>query len=413
MNMISSRSNLRLCVALAIPILLISLAGAAEVRQPMLDASYPGGNIITEKVEANTYFLKTDLRDTRQGQWWFYWNFRVQGAGGHTLHFRFTERNPFGVCGPALSRDGGLTWRWMGAEAVRKVADQKAWEFSFSCADDEEVRFSFAIPYLQSDLQRFLARHRGNSALVCEELCRSRKGRSVERLRLGKLTGGPQYRVLLTARHHACESLASYVLEGIMEAILADTPEGRIWRERMEVMVVPFVDKDGVEEGDQGKARAPHDHNRDYGGKSIYPEVAALREQVPAWLQGKPVFALDFHCPYLDDQEIQLIGGPDQAAWAKVMDFSRLLESTQKGPLHYRVEDNLPFGKKWNVGSTNASGGDKRCDRWTSELPEVRLASCLEFPYAKKDGEVSAESARTFGNDLAHAIVQFLTKEKN
>ncbi len=26
--------------------------------------------------------------------------------------------------------------------------------------------------------------------------------------------------------------------------------------------IVPFVDKDGVEEGDQGKARQPRDHNR-------------------------------------------------------------------------------------------------------------------------------------------------------
>ena len=38
------------------------------------------------------------------------------------------------------------------------------------------------------------------------------------------------------------------------------------------VYVIPFVDIDGVENGDQGK-QAPHDHNRDYINSPIYPET--------------------------------------------------------------------------------------------------------------------------------------------
>jgi hypothetical protein len=65
--------------------------------------------------------------------------------------------------------------------------------------------------------------------------------------------------------------MASYSLEGLMEGILAGDDVGRWLAGHVEFLVVPFVDKDGVEEGDQGKNRRPHDHNRDYGpGVSIY-----------------------------------------------------------------------------------------------------------------------------------------------
>lgn len=59
------------------------------------------------------------------------------------------------------------------------------------------------------------------------------------------------------------------------------------------------MDKDGVEDGDQGKNRLPHDHNRDYTGESIYASVRASRDFVPHWSVGRLKFALDMHCPYI------------------------------------------------------------------------------------------------------------------
>ena len=41
-------------------------------------------------------------------------------------------------------------------------------------------------------------------------------------------------------------------------------------------IVVPFVDYDGVIDGEQGKFRFPHDHNRDYMDNPIYPETRAV-----------------------------------------------------------------------------------------------------------------------------------------
>ena len=87
---------------------------------PIVDANYPGGNIIVERIEGDTVFLHQDLRDT--SGWWFYWNFRVRGAAGRTLTFKFTDGNPIGTLGPALSGDQGRSWTWLGTDSVRDAS---------------------------------------------------------------------------------------------------------------------------------------------------------------------------------------------------------------------------------------------------------------------------------------------------
>lgn len=370
-----------------------------------IDADFPGGNILVEAIEGDTVRLHQDLRDT-EGDW-FYWCFRVRGAAGRTLTFQFTHGNVIGVRGPAVSTDGGKRWKWLGAAAV----DGSRFRYHFA-ANATEVRFCFAVPYLESDLRAFLARHRDSPFLRVERLCRTRKGRDAELLRLGKLTGEPEHRVLLTARHHCCESLAGYALEGILAEVLSGEEDGAWLREHVEFFVVPFVDKDGVEEGDQGKNRRPRDHNRDYSGESIHPTVQAIRERVPAWSAGRLRFALDLHCPHIrgaHNEAVYFVGTRNQENWRRVQAFAALLEQTQTGPIPYRTADNLPYGEGWNTDQSSIQG--KKFSAWASELPEIRFASTIEIAYANANGaEVNAESARALGRDLARALRLFLLR---
>ncbi|NLF86754.1 MAG: hypothetical protein GX571_11685, partial [Lentisphaerae bacterium] len=75
-----------------------------------IDCDFPGGNIIAERIEGDTLVLCPDMRDTAGS--WFYWAFRLRGAAGRRLAIRFSAHTPVGMRGPALSRDGGLTWQW-------------------------------------------------------------------------------------------------------------------------------------------------------------------------------------------------------------------------------------------------------------------------------------------------------------
>jgi hypothetical protein len=170
------------------------------------------------------------------------------------------------------------------------------------------------------------------------------------------------------------------------------------------------MDKDGVEDGDQGKNRRPRDHNRDYAGESIYPEVRALRDLAPRWSDGKLNVALDLHCPYLKGREhevIHFVGTPDARIWQNVQRLSAALEQHQQGTLRFNPADNLPYGKLWNVAAN--VGANKSFAMWAGALPDIEVASTLEIPYANASGrEVNAATARALGRDLAKALTEYL-----
>lgn len=368
-----------------------------------IDSNFPGGNIVIDKIEGSRVYLHQDLRDTPT--YWFYWHFRVRGAAGRRLSFHFTRGRALGERGPAYSLDDGRRWYWLGGKTVRN----NSFGFKFPL-HATRVRFCFEIPYTDANLQAFLRRHRSNPYLNVESLCTTRSGRIVERLRLGCLKGNPRYRVLLTCRHHACEAMASYVLEGILRAVMGRTALGRWFQRHVEILAVPFVDKDGVEDGDQGKNRRPFDHDRDYQGRSIYESVHAIRSLVPDWSRGKPLVVFDLHCPWIHTDQgegIYMVGLEEADMWAEQQRFGVLLETIQRGPLRYYAADNLPYGQRWNSPKNWSVGKD--FIHWAQTLPGVRLASSFEIPYADARGqEMNPARARAFGEDLARALKAYL-----
>jgi hypothetical protein len=368
------------------------------------DADIPAGNVVVEEVEGDDIHIRPDLRDTAGD--WFYWHFRVRNAGGRSLRVHLTRPNTFAGAGPAASLDRGKTWQWIGAEACDE------WTFGYEVPGNAaDVRFSMGMPYTERNFAALVREFADNPNVMTESLCTSRQGRAVEALRLGRLRGGASRRVLLTARHHCCEMMASYVLDGFIRAVLEeDSPTGRWYRDHVEILAIPFADKDGVENGDQGKNRRPRDHNRDYEGAAIYPETAAIREAVPAWAAETLQVALDLHCPCLRgsaNERIYLVGSIDDRIWREQCRFGEILEATRAGPLPYAAADNLPFGTGWNRAENFAQG--KSCARWTGEIPGIRLATTIEIPYAVvRDQSVTPASAGAFGADLATALARYL-----
>jgi hypothetical protein len=213
-------------------------------------------------------------------------------------------------------------------------------------------------------------------------------------------------RVLLTARHHAGESVASYVLEGVMDEVVGS---GEWRRLGLEVVAVPFMDMDGVHEGDQGKNRRPHDHNRDYGDVSRYEEVRALRSAEWIWGDGRLVAALDLHCPGLKGgphDHVAFIGPPPPAKCDEIERLSKVVASSCSGPVKHDPRFDLPFGKEWNTEALAAT-----CASWARGLPGVRVAATLEIPFAEAGGvAVDCSSARWLGRDLARALASYLDK---
>ena len=378
-----------------------------------VDDGLPAGNIVCEGVEGDVVRVRQDVRDTTGG--WFYWAMRVKGAAGRTLRFQFTDKyggGPVGVRGPVVTTDCGKTYSYP-LDGKAKT-DSFAWTFA---PDQDEVWFYECHPYLRADWDAFVARHepvRG-SRFVTETLCRSRRGADVPRARFGCIGREPRYRIFLCARHHCSESMASWVLEGVAEAFLADDALGTWLRENVELMMVPMTDYDGVQAGDQGKNRAPHDHNRDYT-QFLYPETRAIAEWIAGHAGGKLDVFMDVHCPWIRGKYNEWLYTPWKnpkyvPSAANETRFSKLLEKLQCGSMRYRASDDLPFGKAWNKGVNYAQG--RSAVIWAcNEVKGLRLARSLEVPFANANGAVvTPESCRDLGRDLAKAYRAFLLGE--
>jgi len=363
-----------------------------------IDAKFPGGNIVVDKTEGDTVHLSPDLTGTMQP--WFYWYFRVQGAGGRTLSFVF-NKNYVGARGPGVSLDEGQTWKWLGADAVK----EGAFSYTFP-AGTNAVRFSVGMPYVRANFDRFLARHKNNPYLQIDTLTKTPKGRDVVMVRVGDKKKKAPYVIAVTGRHHCCEMMASYVLEGIIEGALADDAAGRWLRGNVDFLFVPFMDTDGVEDGNQGKNRAPHDHNRDYLETPIYKEVAALKEQLPVWADGRPLVFLDLHDPALktDIHEVLHFLEPEARDQAARLDkLTTFLERNQQGPIIFSRQHTMRYGTGYNGSAKGVSS------HWAQSLSNALLGVSVETPYANAGGcEVNAHSAKELGRDLAVALKEFL-----
>ena len=312
-----------------------------------IDADFPCGNIKILKLEETEAQLAPDLRDT-QGDW-FYFHFRVRGAGGRTLSFTFPQ-DEISAFGAAVSADG-VSYAFR-PEKMRFTPREFTYAFG---KDENEVYFAFSLPYPVRRFEKFARENK----LSVRTLCVSEGGRNVPYLALGNEQS--ENCVVFTCRHHACESVASYVLEGAMQRLIQSANgaagaggfSGAEFLKTHALYIVPFIDVDGVENGDQGKNRAPHDHNRDYISQPIYNVTRAFL----SLLQDKKeqVFA-DFHDPGLYggiNDYLSFVYGkePDVA----LDTLAKIFENEMRGAYFpYEAENNTRLNTLWNVPVSSA-----------------------------------------------------------
>ena len=214
------------------------------------------------------------------------------------------------------------------------------------------------------------------------------------------------------ARNHSCEAAASFVLEGILEAALSTDAVGKQLRKNWEFIATPFMDKDGVEEGDQGKLRHPHDHNRDYNENPIYPEVAAAMRWGQEHKSSIAGF-LDLHCPMVHgpwDNRFYLVGSPFSNVEVHQAAFMDVFGKYRSGQVDRYKNGVLRFGEAWNTNANFAGG--KSAAVWAAEnFQEAEIIASFEIPYANSEGvEVTPDSARALGRDLAAGLLHHLRK---
>ena len=370
-----------------------TVSACSPSSEVVVDKNLPAGNIVFERMVNDTVYVHQELRGSKKA--WFYWAFRVTGAQGKKLTFVFTKS--FAICerGPLVSLDKGKSYEYLAEEGATKF--QFTYDFP---ADAKEVWFYECHPYTPEMWDSFIkSPHKGQ--FETGVLCKSRKGRDVPFFRITPKNAAPRLSVVVSCRHHCSEAPAEYVVEGLTAAFLEDSELGEWLRDNIELTVVPFVDMDGVVEGDQGKWRLPHDHNRDYTD-FLYPETAALASLIA---ETQPDFFLDYHNPKLYKYNDNYIYTPYREN-PNPMEFvfSRLVEKYQEGGLNYRTSDDLPYGTSWN-SSNNYQDGLSATQWVYANIPGIKVARTTEIPFAYANGAlVYPNKMRQFGHGVARAL---------
>ena len=344
-------------------------------------SDFNGANIKVCMKDGNVVYLNSDMRDSSGD--WFYWAFAAEGDAGECIRFKF-PKDRVGYFGPAVSHDLE-NWKWLGK------TDRED-EFSYTFAESEgRVYFAHHILYPEHRIYDLMDRY----GIDKQTLCTSRRERAVPFFKIGN----GERKIMLTARHHACESTGSYVLEGIVSALLEKPiPDTTL-------IVVPFVDYDGYVDGDQGKNRTPHDHNRDYDPtkEAIHPETAAIRRIAEA---EAIEYAFDFHSPWHKG------GGNDYSFIVRKSEaeslkrFGRLLsDSLTDSAFKYTHEQDIAPGVEWNNPSLPTYA------RFMLDTVKAEIAFTLETAYFGKENNVaSATGFLELGRCFATALKKYMEK---
>ena len=341
--------------------------------------NFVGGNVRVEKIDGNLVCLNNELRDTTED--WFYWAFCVENACGQTVTFKFPPVR-LGYYGPAVSHDL-KTWNWLG-----KGEQNDSFTYTFG-ENENKVYFAHSMLYHP---QRFLD-FAAQNGIEVSELCKSRKGRSVPYA----VFGSGERVVFLTARHHACESTGSYVLEGVLETLIKSPVENT------KIVCVPFVDYDGVVDGDQGKARAPYDHARDYDPDKpcLYPETAAVRKLSENGVYLGFDFHSPWHCSGQNDTVFAVLKRTEKIDEFKK--FGSILKSKiTADSMKYDPENDVLPGVGWNKANAPTFAN------FMMTKARAKLSFTLETAYFGTPDNVFSQSASlALGHCFAEAIREY------
>lgn len=233
-----------------------------------------------------------------------HWHFQLQGAPGgdvavvlHNFDNVWNGRpgSPVSAKTICYVSPDGRAWTPLPAELL----DGNRIRVRVRLGRDGSLYLARLPPYRISDLDALLTEVRRSPLAEVTEIGRTVEGRPLEVVRVGD-ADAPS-RVFLRARSHPWEPGGSWMVQGLIRALLRDDdPVSRRCRARYCVYVMPMANKDGVARGGTRFNVLGKDLNRNWDVPAD-PKLAPENRALETWLQrlveqGRaPQLAIDLH----------------------------------------------------------------------------------------------------------------------
>ena len=169
---------------------------------------------------------------------WYY--YRMTGVAGKQIYLTQPDN---GVAGTSYSYDG-QNW------AHLPVAESEV-GFLHKRFTRDTVYIALYIPYTYSYLQERLKTWAARPDVTLDTIGFSHEGRPLQLLHITdpSVPAEQKARIWVHGRQHPSETPASYLVDGLVEYLTGDTPEGRSLRRQFDAYVLPFANPDGVADG--------------------------------------------------------------------------------------------------------------------------------------------------------------------
>ncbi len=221
-----------------------------------------------------------------------WYGFRIHSDAPRAVELEFSYPHEFRHrYVPKLSRDGRT---WQEADAQSFAVDAEGNARLWLQLEAGELHVFAQPPFLPEDFAAWSTRVSAQVGTRPQTFGTSVQGRPLQLFEFGAGEQAPV--VLVLGRQHPPEHTGTQALLGFVEALAADTPQARAFRERVHVLVAPLLNPDGLAEGHWRANANGVDINRDWG-VFAQPETRALRDALAARGigPGRVVFVIDFH----------------------------------------------------------------------------------------------------------------------
>ena len=374
--------------------------GGALGKVELLDSArivvFPGDTVTHLSYLLHGRFDPLNPIDTAlapSAHWYFY---RMTGIAGKQIYLTTPD---YGVAGASYSYDG-VNWGHF------PVTESKV-QFLDKRFTRDTVFLALYVPYTYSYLQERLKTWASRPDVTLDTIGFSHEGRPMQLLHITdpSVPDSQKARIWVHGRIHPSESPGSYLVDGLVEYLTSDTPEGRSLRRQIDAWVLPFANPDGVADGlSRSNARGVNQEiNFGRCDDSTVVEVRAIKRMFEKLTEDRPLdIMLNSHSQHSESATFWMHRGSSTTPsyFRKLWTFTGLVSSLNPciRPLDMNFSD---------MASRYAEG-------WFWEhAGENTIALTIETPYNlysfDRDGLwTDNDNLRDFGKRTMQAVAEYL-----